>query len=161
MRPPPSRYRVIERVGRLIVIDNWAKADASPVDDTPISRPPIATTGRAPTDAMPSSPDGPLQHLVSLATIGAIDAEGRPLWMTARWFDAKGPRVFALGPAGVRRLGAGLLAVLACALAILVGFFFVGVPMVLVLVALVVTTGKTLTAAMTRWIDGFAQLLPD
>ncbi|MEG3144467.1 hypothetical protein U1839_07345 [Sphingomonas sp. RT2P30] len=162
MRPPPSRYRVIERGGRLIVIDNWAKDGASPVSDAPTtSRPPLAPTGRAPAGTMPSAPDGLLQRLVTLATIGAVDPDGRPFWVTARWYDAKGPRAFALGPAGVRRLGGGLLGVLAVALAVLIGFFVVGVPMILILGALGATTGKTLTAAVTRWIDGFAQLPPD
>ncbi len=162
MRPPPSRYRVIERGGRLIVIDNWAKRDASPVGDAPTtSRAPRAPTGRAPAGTMPSAPDGPLQRLVSLATIGAVDPEGRPFWVTARWYDAKGPRAFALGPAGVRRLGGALLGMLAFALAVLVGFFVVGVPMILILGALVATTGNTLATAVTRWIDGFAQLPPD
>jgi hypothetical protein len=162
MRPPPSRYRVIERKGRLIVVDNWApNGDSSLAESAATSRKPAAPIGRAPPGVMPSAEQGLLQHLVHLATLGAVDAEGRPFWVTARWFDARGPRTFALGPAGVRRLGGGLLGVVAFTLAALIGLTLVGAPLILILGALAATLRKNLNAAATGWIDRFEQLPPD
>ncbi|CAN5533381.1 hypothetical protein BH10PSE14_BH10PSE14_12800 [soil metagenome] len=162
MRPPPSRYRVIERGGRLIVVDNWAKDGESPVvDPATTSRPAAAPTGRAPAGMMPAAEGGLLQRLVSIATVGAADPQGRPFWITSRWYDTKGPRNFALGPAGVRRLGGALLGVMALMVAVLISFFVIGLPMIVILGALAATIGKNLNTVVTRWIDRFEQLPPD
>ncbi len=163
MRPPPSRYRVIERGGRLIVVDNWAKdgGERPAVERTATPRRPVIPTRRAPAGMMPSAQQGLRQRVASIATLGAVDPEGRPFWITSRWYDAKGPRNFALGPAGVRRLGGGLLGVMALVTAVLISFFVIGFPMIVVLGALAATLGKNLNAVVTGWIDRFEQLPPD
>lgn len=162
MRPPPSRYRVIERGGRLIVIDSWAKGGGTPaVERTATSRRPVTQPRRAPRGMMPSAQDGPLQRLVRIATVGAVDPEGRPFWITARWYDARGPREFALGRAGVRRLGRGLLGMMALGLAALISLFAIGFPMIVILGVLVATLRNNFSAAATSWVDRFEQLPPD
>ncbi|MFA5963905.1 MAG: hypothetical protein WC804_07800 [Sphingomonas sp.] len=162
MRPPPSRYRVIERGGRLIVIDNWAKGgETQLVERVATSRRPVSPPRHAPRGMMPPARDGLLPRLVRVATVGAVDPQGRPFWTTARWYDTKGPRSFALGRAGVQRLGHGLLGLMALALAALIGLFVIGFPMIVILGALVATLRNNFSTFVTNWVDRFEQLPPD
>lgn len=99
-----------------------------------------------------------LRRLALLACGNRESAEGRPLFTTASWFDAKAPRSFALGQAGVRRLGGamliGLIVIGACILlAAIIGPVVFFVP-----VAFAAIGSKNSKPATTRWVDGFEAL---
>ena len=77
--PPPSRYRVIERGGRLQVIDTWAAArpqsrmaaytDPAPVEDVAPSDPPFADTAADDWSEAAPSPTGFTEPPAQLATL--------------------------------------------------------------------------------------------
>ena len=158
-QPPPPRYRIVEQGRRLIVIDNWAR------DKTPPAQP-VAPL-RAGRDLLPpkagntanrivrAGDDGGalLRRLALIACGGAEDAEGRPIFSSAAWFDKKGRREFSLGPSAVQRLGGTVLTLLA-----LIGFFVllsavIGFEIFVVSILLLILVGKNAGSLVTRWID--------
>jgi hypothetical protein len=160
---PPPRYRIFERDRRLVVIDNWADKRASAMPP-PAARPAMPRpTGSTPNRIVRAGDEGGalLRRLALIACGNKESAEGRPIFTTATWYDAKAPRSFTLGQAGVRRLGGVVLAgcILIAAFVVLVavtgpvGFF---VPFAFLAVA-----SKNGKPAITRWIDGFERLPAD
>ena len=158
--PPPSRYRIVEKDRRLTVIDTWAKGGTLPA-------PPSATPQR-PAGKQAAGVSSPneigkdvLHRLALAACLDARDPEGRPLFTTAPWFDARGPRSFALGRSGVRQLGATVLGLILVAIVTLIlaatGDFAAWFVMVFV-IALFAGRGKPL---FTRWADRLASLPDD
>jgi len=160
---PPPRYRIVERDRRLIVIDNWARDKTRP--------PPIlpTTSGR---DLLPAKAgdsanrivrageDGGtlLRRLALTACGGAEDAEGRPIFTSASWFDTRAKREFSLGKSGVERLGGTVLVFL-----MLVAFFFVlafviGFEALFIAFILLVVAGKNIESVGTRWVDRLQKL---
>lgn len=90
--PPASRYRVVERKGRLITIDTWSGESVRGMEP--------AKPGAAPVPHAGST----VHPLVRLLCGGATDEQGRPILTTAALYDEQAPRDFVLGPAGQRLL---------------------------------------------------------
>jgi hypothetical protein len=157
-KPPPSRYRIVERDRRLTVIDTWAKGSPVAGEVT------IHRSG----DGSSAGISGPnqsgqilLRRLALAACLNAQDAEGRPLFTTSPWFDARGPRTFALGRSGVRRLGSTMLALIFAALIVMIlaaNADFAAWFAIVFVIAIFAGRGKPL---LTRWADRFASLPDD
>ncbi|NIJ21225.1 hypothetical protein FHS95_002928 [Sphingomonas naasensis] len=130
MRPPPSRYKVVERGRRLEVIDTRTGA--------PVVRAPA-----------PSSP--------SRKQSGAgIDSD---VLVTRRWYDDKAPRAIRINYATRARL-LNLRWGIAIAVAMLVGLSFLFWPLAVFLVVALVAGPKLraqLRAGSTSWLDGLDQ----
>ena len=142
--PPPPRYRVVERGRRLEVIDT--RGGGSPSD---------SRRDKAPRNQLLNPDDGmaKLFRTVALAlSLGARDDDGRPLFTTADWFDAKGPRTVVLDDRGAQRLVTGLLISLAVLTGtwLAIGPFALGLPVLAL--AFASQHGRPLLA---RWFDGF------
>jgi hypothetical protein len=126
--PPPSRYKIVEKAGRLITIDTWA--DAKSITDFP---PRIEPTD--PRKPMPSlartAPEIDLAlKIANLMTRGEKDERGNFILRTKKFFDEDAPRAFRLTTEQARELGGvGLLLVVAIAIlliiAVVTDFFFV------------------------------------
>jgi len=141
MDAPPSRYRVVERGARLVVIDSVAGGapptarDLLPDDregfsiepypresgdpESPTTPPVILDSrlrGNTNEDyATPPSPSALTQDPPGpAATVAGArrNDRGRLLWTTARWYDAKAPRTLTLSAVGERRLGNTVAALL-------------------------------------------------
>ncbi|HEX4695165.1 hypothetical protein [Sphingomonas sp.] len=160
LEAPPSRYRVIERDGRLVVIDRQAGEQQLPLSlaSSPLVRvePPISSRPASPSPkSMIADPPGLLRSVAAAVTGEVRDDDGRLLLDTANWFDSKAPRTIALSPAGERRLGAVVLALAAAALvaiALVVTGNVIGWVIAIGGFALV-SNGKPLASS---WLDGLA-----
>jgi hypothetical protein len=121
-QPPPSRYRVEERDGRLITIDTVKGTESG----HPPAPPGMMGMGqRSSLSARPAVSTGPrgdglILALANAATGGRVDAQNRPILSTEKTFDPLGPRFVALDPAGYRRLGWVILGLLIAALMVLI-----------------------------------------
>lgn len=126
LEAPPPRQRVIERDGRLVVIDRGAPA--------------------TPTRTAPSTPRASFQKT-------AFD--GRGVLTTRRWYDDKGPRRLAVdeGVGRIARRAPIILAVLVIALAAMMVFLpwaLIAIP------ALVQPKlWQKQRARITAWLDRF------
>jgi hypothetical protein len=161
MEPPPPRYRIVERKGRLIATDTWAenrpgRADA-PMLQAGAPRPTVPTRP----GGMPGMRDAGLIDrlgtvlLLGLCT-GSIDGTGNPILTTANFYDVEGPRQIVLGPAGAKRLGRWLVAIAAvmAVLALLIFSTPWGFIIAFVVVGLVASNANTAARpAITRWLD--------
>src|SRR3569832_2213095 len=161
--PPPSRYRVVERDRRLVVIDTWEKG--APASDarqaphpiagaTPVARP--ATASR-PGIANPRGATGLPAILVHIACMGSDDGAGHRILTTHEYYDAKGPRDIVLSVTAERRLGRALtIFVAAVAAALVIGWF--GMPLFVLLFFSVIGINAAMASvikpALTRWLDG-------
>jgi hypothetical protein len=149
--PPPSRYRVVERDRRLVVIDTWDKSTA------PAGRRPAARSVRSGPMGTVAPPAGIGGLLVNLACVGAADGEGRPILTTMEYYDAKGPREIILSASAARRLG-NALSRMAIALPLIVAILWMFPVLLFVLVAGFWAGIAALNSAarprVTRWIDG-------
>ncbi|MDR6848163.1 hypothetical protein J2X47_002343 [Sphingomonas sp. BE270] len=96
MQPPPPRYKIFERDGRLITIDTWADK-TTPAPPATVARP-----SRSATDAR-------IPAMLVAVAVPVRDASGRRLLTTGPSWDQKGPRVIALSPQGEQRVGRVLL----------------------------------------------------
>lgn len=136
MRPPPSRYKVVERGRRLEVIDTWAAHSATPA---PAERP------RDRADRAPRA-------------VAAADVRDT-LFTTRRWYDDKAPRAIRESYANKARLRkAGQIASFTIAVAFALALLFA--PATLIVLALLLVpeeSRRRLRAAATRWIDSFDQ----
>lgn len=196
-QPPPSRYRVVERGRRLVVIDTQAgshppmgdysdpppaPASAEPVfDDSPLelaadawpsaSEPERETiAGRAMPSALDPAPvaepplaaqkmiAGPpelLRNVASTVCGDARDGDGRLVFTTATFYDAKGPRRIALDPDGERALGLATLVLLAVSVAAIIFVVTTG-WFAIVIVVVAVSALRQAKAIATPWIDRLA-----
>ncbi|MES2020905.1 MAG: hypothetical protein V4460_06350 [Pseudomonadota bacterium] len=96
MQPPPPRYKIFERDGRLITIDTWADK-ATSARPTSAMRPDRRATGAR------------LQAMLLAIALPILDESGRRLLTTGTSWDQEGPRVIALSPKGEKRVGMVLL----------------------------------------------------
>jgi hypothetical protein len=164
MQPPPSRYRVVERGGRLVVIDSAvggtppaAKdlvADALLLDQYPRLRGETDRV-RATAQSLTTEPPGLLSNVAATVCSDQRGADGRLQWTTARWYDAKGPRTIALSDTAEHQLGfftLALLVVTVGATVIAVGFGWIGFAMLFV----ALSVPRQARPAATRWIDRLA-----
>ena len=158
-QPPPPRYTIVEQGRRLIVTDNWARDKTRPA---PPVLPPRAgrdltgpSKGISANRIVRAGDEGGvlLRRLALIACAGAEDPDGRPIFSSASAFDAKGPREFSLGPAGVQRLGGSMLAVLSLLGLIALLATLIGFEIFFVLVVLLIIVGKNIGTLATRWVD--------
>jgi len=131
--PPPSRYRVVEKGRRLVVIDT--------------------RTGEAPTrvgrDAVKDLPLGPER----------IAFDGRSVLVTRRFYDDKAPRRLTLDEGATRWLeGARSLAIGGAVLAVVLLIFLPWLALVVIPVAALLLRRQgraALRALATRWLDRY------
>lgn len=177
MDPPPSRYRVVERGGRLVVIDSVV-GGAPPTarellpevtsdsaaerfesffrDGADTQAGPLPPQRPAAAQAMIAAPPGVLRNVAATVCGDRRDRDGRLQLKTARWFDAKGPRTVALSENGARQLG---LVVLALVVAVIVAVFLVVLWSVVgwAFVIVGVVALRQMKPAVTAWIDRLTQ----
>jgi len=132
LEAPTPRTRVIERDGRLMVID-----------------------GGAPTPSFPRSSRIPRSHAVKAQWFQQTSFDGRGILTTRAWYDLKGPRRLALdsGSGRIARLavvGMVIGALAAIGLAIAMPWALVAIP------ALVQPKlWRKTRARLTAWLDRF------
>jgi len=165
MEPPPPRYRIVERKGRLIATDTWAEnrpeRTGAPTPQAGAPRPTVP--GRP--GGMPGMRDAGLIDrlgavlLLGLCT-GSTDGAGNPILTTANFYDVEGPRQIIVGPAGAKRLGHRLVA-MAALMAVLALLIFLtpwGFIIAFVVVGMVASNANTAARpAITRWLDRLEQ----
>jgi len=153
MKPPPSRYRVIERGGRLIVIDTWDKGPTGGGE----SGAPAAQRVAYPAAPLPMGPLATISRLlVAMACAGARDDTGRPILTTSAFYDEKAAREITLSPAGEQRLGQLLsLGALALVIGVAILWVFPFLFFVAVFGGAMISrmAGSTARSITTRWID--------
>lgn len=140
--PPPSRYKVVERGRRLVVIDTRSGREASSARSPDRTHAP--GEGLDPVDRMLDRVTG---AVVSAAPRSVDDRSGRPILKTSPLYDLKGPRRVILDE-GTQRAFAGVVFI-----ALIVGFVLLAVavewPAVLIAPAVVLING---TRPIRRWI---------
>lgn len=155
MRPPPTRYKVVERGRRLEVIDTLT---GEPVSRSPAPLPLAGArggeVGPGPRDlsAPPSAPSASGGRGGS----AGIDSNS---FVTRRWYDDKAPRTIRMNYSNRARL-TNLRYGIAVAAALLVVLAFLFWPFALILVVAVTLNPKIRTqirGSITSWIDGFDQ----
>lgn len=124
LEAPPSRYRVEERGGRLVVIDrltgteNVTRAEPAAVKPHALTGErgsalrlrPRATPSALPNANLGTTPGAPASDfLFSLATLVTQTTPSGQTLRTQRWFDASAPRQVVLDRRQTRRLGALVL----------------------------------------------------
>ncbi|MBX3593695.1 hypothetical protein [Sphingomonas sp.] len=141
---PPSRYRVIEKDRRLIVIDTETGQQV--------------THGGPVAPAAPTRDRAPAGDPLSRRTRTVDDRSGSGVIRTSRLYDDKGPRDIVVGPNGTGMLGSG------AAVAMIVGVVFVGIaiafPAILLVPALLFVNPKArkaIRSAVTVWLDSIDQ----
>lgn len=151
MRPPPTRYKVVERGRRLEVIDTWS---GEPVSRPSVPLPLVGTrggeVGPGPRDLSAPPANG------ARAGSAGIDSNS---FVTRRWYDDKAPRTIRLNYATRSRL-TQLRYGAAVAIALLVVLSFLFWPIAIFLVFALAAGPKLraqLRAASTSWIDGLDQ----
>jgi len=148
MNMPPTRYRVVERGRRLVVIDTLH--GNLPVSHTPRaaheSRRPRALEAPKPAHR-PSRPAPP-------SPLG--DRTAGTTFVTQSWFDAKAPRRVRIEPETTGSAGiAVIVALLGLVFAFMLFDWLVLVPLAFVL--LHPRARKGVRAGVTKWIDGLDQ----
>jgi hypothetical protein len=183
LEAPPSRYRVIERGGRLVVIDSQSGTtplrarDLLPAvtdgaapryvdyptdDDAPAPTP--AAVLEAPRSALTPPPNrslapeapGALRSVAATVAGDRRDDQGRLLLTTARWYDAKAPRTLALTKAGEQQLGGAMIALIVAAVVALFLVMFGSVVGWMIVFATVFAAGRA-KPAVTAWLDRLAR----
>jgi len=132
MKLPPTRYRVVERGRRLVVIDTQTGAPVSQHGD-------------------PARPNLPVQRSPAGVDDGSVFA-------TQRWFDDKAPRTVRLNYASRQQIKNIRFSIaIAVAVCVILGFLFW--PLLVLLAVLLVQPKlhKRARAAVTGWIDGLDQ----
>lgn len=174
LEAPPSRYRVVERGGRLVVIDSQSgamplKAKDLVPDTVAFAAEPQAAPELSLDSAMASAPPPPpmsprspiaqppgaLRNVAETITGDHRDRDGRLIFVTARWYEAKGPRTLALSKAGEEKVGGAILALVGAAIVALLFLLFgdVGGWIIVFAALLLLGRAKPLT---TAWIDKLA-----
>jgi hypothetical protein len=153
---PPSRYRVVERGRRLIVIDNHSGA---PVTGLPraqqvrVDR--LVKALRAPEPGR--SAPLPKQSPRPMAQQRPIEAGDPTVLTTQRWFDNKAPRRVRVSQQNQGSLPFVLLGML---MALVFGFVLFGWPALVVIVFLLAQKGVRgqFRRTVTKWLDGLEQV---
>jgi len=163
MQPPPPRYRIVERKGRLIVTDTWAEGrpsrpEAPMTSMSNMAKPSVSSTQKT-ADGLPSN-GGLIDSLGGILVLclcaGSTESQGNPILTTANYYDVSGPREIVLAPASAKRLGRWLLTAASAALAMTVLVFATpwGFITAFVLAGIAASTANTTARPMiTRWLD--------
>lgn len=154
MRPPPTRYKIVERGRRLEVIDTWSGERVSSPSPCPLAG------GSRSDDLRDRRPDDlsapPASTKTPRAGTAGLDSD---TFVTRGWYDDKAPRTIRLNFVNRARL-TNLRYGFAVAIALLVVLAFWFWPFALILVFAVTVNPKLRTqlrASITKWIDGFDQ----
>ena len=136
MKPPPTRYRVVEKGRRLVVIDTLTGAPVREHRDP----------------ASPASPARPVRQSPAGVDDGSV-------FTTRPWYDAKGPRTVRLNYASRKQLEnsrfvIAIVVAVCVALSFLLWPFF---PLLLVVLLVQPKLRQQARAAVTRWVDGLDQ----
>jgi hypothetical protein len=153
---PPSRYRVVERGRRLIVIDNH---NGAPVTGLPraqqarVDR--LVKALRTPEPGRSAPP--PPQRTRPAPQQRPIEAGDPTILTTQSWFDDKAPRRVRIGQENNSVLAIAVLIVLAL---IVFGIVLFGWPALVVLVFLLAQKAvrAQFRRMVTHWLDGLEQL---
>lgn len=129
---PPSRYRIIERDRRLIVIDTWQGDQAAAGDRHPMAPTPQRT---------------------------AFD--GRAMLTTHPWYDRKGPRTIDLDPGSAQFVSRLKLGLVAAAMLFVVVAWFLPAIVLAPLVLTQPKPRAWLRDAATAWLDRTAMVPED
>jgi len=121
---PPSRYRIVERDRRLVVIDTWQDGTQPP--DTP------------------QHPNSPFRR---------IAFDGRATLTTHALYDSKGPRTIMLDPGSAATLKGIRIALILAVPAIAIAAWFAPILIVAPIVLLQRGARARLRAAATAWLD--------
>lgn len=166
MKPPPPRYRIVERGGRLIVTDTWADTRPAPAEA------PMTSMQGTPKPSSPNMPaavrgarnagliDSLGAALLLAVCAGSTDGAGNPILTTANFYDVNGPRQITLGRPSATLLGRLLLAMASALLATLALMFTTswGFITLFVLVGVIASNANTTARpAITRWLDRLDQ----
>ncbi|MGN6622238.1 MAG: hypothetical protein ACTHKR_14405 [Sphingomonas sp.] len=152
---PPQRYRIEERDGQLVVIDegNGRRPERWWTVLARNRRPARGRDERALLQRF-------YRWIAAMACKGRTDGSGRLIFTTDKR-DSKGPRSFALDSSGTRHLAHGTLAGIAVVIA-MTGMVLIDVKTG---VSISAVFGLALSAggkrAYTRWVDGFGDALID
>jgi len=160
MEPPPPRYRIVERKGRLIATDTWAEnrptraeTPMAPMPGTPKPSRPGGARGGGLIDSLGAA-------LVLSVCAGSTDDAGNPILTTANFYDIEGPRQIILGRTGARRLGRWLLAMASALVAMVLLIFSSSWGFIIAFILIGVTASSANTSArpaITRWLDRLEQ----
>lgn len=134
MKPPATRYSVVEKGRRLVVIDTRT--------GTPVSEHPDGG----------ASPPLPVQRSPAVVDDGSV-------FTTRAWYDDKAPRTVRLNYATRQRIK-NIRFAIAMAVAFCVALSFLLWPFFPILLAVLLMQPKLhnhARGAVTRWIDGFDQ----
>lgn len=132
MKPPATRYRVVERGRRLVVIDTQTGAPVSQHGDPARANPPVQR-----------SPAG---------------VDDGSVFTTQRWYDDKAPRTVRLNYASRQQIKNIRFSIaIAVAVCVILGFLFWPVLIVLAVLLVQPKLHKQARAAVTGWIDGLDQ----
>ncbi len=147
-RPPPSRYRVVERGRRLVVLDMLN--GGAPVSHTPHTGP------TAPAKAL-RTPAGKNAPVTSVAP-ETLDMRGRAIVTTHPFYDLKGPRRITVDlqqeeQIRIFKVVAGVVAICFVAIALMMPWLFV-VPIALLSQR---RARNWMRAQATDWLDGVDQ----
>lgn len=134
--PPPSRYKVVERGRRLVVIDT--------------------TTGRE-ASASPRQPIDPGERPSLLARPEQANFDGRATLATHPLYDLKAPRVVILDPGSAALLqNARVLLIVLAVVYLVVAVVWIW-PLIALFAFLVPDIREGARRAATRWLDRFDQ----
>jgi hypothetical protein len=154
MDMPPSRYRVVERDRRLIVLDTH---DGNrPVVRTPVPPPPAQPRRDSLRPSRPITTDEAAQDLgKAMDAIRAGNAD--PVFETQRWYDDKAPRRVRLRKQGGNGMGVAIIAIL---FVVMIGIVSFGWPLLVVAAFLLLQPAarKAFRRSVTRWLDKQEQL---
>jgi hypothetical protein len=150
MDVPPSRYRVVERGRRLIVLDTHN--GNAPVVRTPPPEPaqPRREALAPSRQTTPEDAAADLHRSMQAIRVGKAD----PVFETQSWYDDKAPRRVRLKQGGG---GGGMgVAIVAIFIVAMIGFVTIGWPLLVVGGFLLLQSGtrKAFRRWVTRWLDG-------
>lgn len=153
---PPSRYKVIERGRRLVVIDTRTGRETASAPPPNRTRAPDKRGAGESPDPVDRMLDHVASAVVSAAPRSVDDHSGRPILTTSSLYDLKGPRRVILDE-NTQRAFAGTVIV-----TLVVGFVLLSVavewPAILIVPALVLINGtRPIRRWVTTWIDALDQ----
>jgi hypothetical protein len=163
MDMPPTRYRVVEKGRRLIVIDRLrGERIESRIVDTPEGRSPRRIEARDRPMSAPVSAPSPARRAEPRRLAGSGTQTGSGMVVsTQRWFDDRGPRRIRVdtdgeGKLAIAAVGAAVMAVLTIVLLIATGW--IALP-ILALVAFQSGPRKAVRSRITGWLTGLGDQL--